>query len=146
MEHKEKQEIKWADVARYYAASGINGHFNRMLAELVGVDGDLAILFLGIVDGARQRRVVDFGSFTPILRALEDMTGDDAKELFMYLHGNYPIFEGTDSQLIALMLGKSFNLTDADGSRMLHWLIQRQFDVFGLIKSGQAIRKEMENK
>ena len=142
MEHKEKQEIKWADVARYYAASGINGRFNRMLAELVGVDGDLAILFVGVVDGARQRRVVDFGSFTPILRALEDMTQKDADE-YISKFTTYQKFIGTPSAVTLALESIDHGLwrIERGGASVTHWLISKGFDVFGLIESGQAIRK-----
>lgn len=110
-------------------------------------------------------------AYTPILRHLEDMTEAECFELASLIWGESDLipFTRNDSQRIIKHKDIKFNGKDdpygdclfvvgVDGRasswpirmnqmtpQAVHWLISRGFDLFGLIESGQAIRKEAGN-
>lgn len=130
--------LKWVDVAHYYLKSGING-----MAKLPNSDMKPFALPIGINDvGDYPHRM-----FTPILRALEDMTEGEARELFeidgiLWEHSSVSDFMDSPKQAYTAQFEKeNWVLTPNE----FVWLISKGFDVFGLIDSGQAIRKEESN-
>ena len=148
-------ETKWADVAHYYLKSGIKCNVYR--GDLTERRGDCkhTVETFGIKHLRVAADSMTFGC-VPILRHRDDMTEAEAREIWeihfgkAYEIGPFNELEepckdeilnsatyGTRNRLnTELMLGNSLTL---------HWFISRGFDVFGLIESGQAIRKEMGN-
>lgn len=140
-------DTKWADVAHYYLQSPI------VLSDDEGNEYDRGIA----VNSNRYYRC------TPILRHLDDMTeaevlecikcgwpdgaGKPIKEFacipdhsaFGSAFAYKIVFDGSPHYMAGTMSFRSLN-----GNQFL-WLISRGFDVFGLIESGQAIRKEAGN-
>ena len=126
---------KWADVANYYLKSGIYG-----MASLNGSKRDPLYMPMG------SRDIEDFPPrvFVPILRHRDDMTEADEVAAFEYVEQReWP--EKWPKITKSLMISRSFNMDDPKAARLFLWLISRGFDVFGLIESGQAIRKEVGN-
>lgn len=132
----------WPEVAHYYLKSGIDG-----MASFAGDEKSLKVP-IGINDVTMSSR----RTFTPLLRALEDMTKEEMLQFATEVGGGIPpigenlVFSIKDGSItIAADHGDGmfwFYSLDSMTSAQFHWLIQRGFDVFGLIESGQAIRKE----
>ncbi len=156
-------DTKWADVAHYYSKSYIEIVTLRgsspKTGRLVSMYQSDAITVLFGENRKMNRRkfsIVQLEWCKPILRHRDDMTEAEAREIWeihfgkAYEIGPFNELEepckdeilnsatyGTRNRLnTELMLGNSLTL---------HWFISRGFDVFGLIESGQAIRKEMGN-
>ena len=141
----------WPEVAHYYAYSGIMGKLNwgpNSINLPLDSPQDAALIH-DRLDHIRSKQI----TFTPILRALKDMTEEEARELFAIV--GQPIHNARLDEIVAdygirkrtipeyvveYVVECSFKLSIS--TVIQHWLIQRGFDVFGLIASGQAIRKE----
>ena len=78
----------------------------------------------------------------PILRHVENMTKVDAIELEKYIYGDDG---GTYIGYNSLRVAKLLLRVGEYEPRLFLWLISKGFDLFGLIKSGQAIRREVGN-
>ena len=137
-------EIKWAEVAHYYAAAGIEISLipytiDQFMTGVIEVNKGIytSSAFYKGGDCAYKTgtgySTADTGKYLPILRALEDMTLQEKMEIFA-LAG--PSEKPHDWEF-------RINIIEEYSASELHWLIQRGFDVFGLIASGQAIRKEV---
>ena len=131
-------DTKWADVAHYYLRSGIKCNVSR--GDLTGKQGD----WRQVVEkfGAKHLRVNSDGMTfwcVPILRHRDDMTEAEDNEC-MLVHTRW--VEDSDLRRVIWSLAKQHKTFDQYST---HWLISRGFDVFGLIESGQAIRKEAGN-
>ena len=151
-------ETKWADVAHYYAKSD-----HEVYLSWINDDGTQCEM-------TRKAQFEDFKPYyierfnlKPILNHLRDMTeaqvlecikcgwpvvaGKPIKEFACIPdHSEFGsaftykiVFDGSPHYMAGTM---SFRSLD---SNQFVWLISRGFDVFGLIESGQAIRKEAGN-
>lgn len=158
-------DTKWADVAHYYTKSQIDlkiknrDHAERFLMvsfRNVGSSHFEEWVNDGVYWRAYGSQFSAWADHKPILRHRDDMTEAEAREIWeihfgkAYEIGPFNELEepckdeilnsatyGTRNRLnTELMLGNSLTL---------HWFISRGFDVFGLIESGQAIRKEAGN-
>lgn len=121
---KRAEEIgtKWADVAHYYAKT----HYPQRREEWLHL----------VQDGP------NIGIFVPILRHRDDMTEADAREV-------YRLAWGFDIDISVSVWDSGIDWVESLHG-MYHpavfiWLISRGFDMFDLIESGQAIRKEVAN-
>jgi hypothetical protein len=135
--------LKWADVAHYYqyvahevfVSHGGNEPIRRMLEE----GENLAQYY-------RRRDLVD-GKFvaTPILRHLDDMTRDEALEIYQSVGHLWEQNSVSDFYNLPM----DWHIRNRIRREFPEWhamewqyLISRGFDMFRLIESGQAIRKE----
>lgn len=148
-------DTKWADVAHYYAKSGIFCQWNQ-----IDEDGENIFEFdeVSYLDGPEDCK--------PILIHFEDITGDQAREYYTLKTGlpskyvNRIIIRGKSADIVSVTYLKKFpaakvifvdianKATPLGGqhtTKEFIWLISHGFDVFGLIESGQAIRKEAGN-
>ena len=131
-------EIKWAEVAHYYQKSEILIQTNDVgIREMLGAQGTRGVMYATRAHAMLSR----WGQHKPILRALEDMTEDEAMELWNSVLGRVAFDESLYSPYGTPL---RMYLTKADFwlPNEFHWLISKGFDVFGLIASGQAVRKE----
>lgn len=145
-------DTKWADVAHYYAFSGVMGELDwGPNSERIPLGSpQISELTIGRVSPIREGEIV----FAPILRHRDDITEAEARELsIIHLDDDFDMPEN-ESCLDSL----NFDLAGGrlqKGNTVLsmwigqpsawHWLISRGFDMFDLIESGQAIRKEAGN-
>ena len=131
-------ETKWADVAHYYLKSGIKCNVYR--GDLTERRGDCKHTVETF--GVKHLRVavdsITFGC-VPILRHRDDMTEAEDNEC-MLVHTRW--ISNEEFKNVIWSLTKQHKTFDQYST---HWLISHGFDVFGLIESGQAIRKEMGN-
>ena len=163
-------DTKWADVAHYYTKSHIEvvslRGSNPKTGQLMGMyQSDAVTVMFGKNQNVDKRKfsVVQLEWCKPILTHLRDMTeaqvlecikcgwpvvaGKPIKEFACIPdHSEFGsaftykiVFDGSPHYMAGTM---SFRSLD---SNQFVWLISRGFDVFGLIESGQAIRKEMGN-
>ena len=135
-------ETKWADVAHYYLKSGIKCNVYR--GDLTERRGDCkqTVETFGVKHLRVAADSMTFGC-VPILRHLDDMTEADAREIYTIESGN----QSTEGNIYhPKMKDWFFNWKKGEvKAKTFYWLISRGFDVFGLIESGQAIRKEVGN-
>ena len=165
-------DTKWADVAHYYTKSQIDlqiknrDHAERFLmVSFRNVGGSHFEEWVndGVYWRAYGSQFSAWADHKPILRHRDDMTeaqvlecikcgwpvvaGKPIKEFACIPdHSEFGsaftykiVFDGSPHYMAGTM---SFRSLD---SNQFVWLISRGFDVFGLIESGQAIRKEMGN-
>lgn len=136
----EKQEIKWEEVAHHYSRSKISISSGSEVHDV----SELSIYPHGIlIEFGRGGFVFTWEEHKPILCAVEDMTEAEAMELWNSVPGRVAFDESLYSPYGSPLRMYS---TKADFwlPNEFHWLTQRGFDVFGLIESGQAIRKEAQ--
>jgi len=137
--------LKWADVAHMYSD-----------IDIVDLDGEkmrnasfdrggkcLAIPYVK-VEGMPLKRLRQVNEYLPILRHLEDMTEDEARDFDFYRSG-YP-WKEDDGSCAAFVKYQYRVYRDgvikSYGSPIaLHWLYKNGFDLHRLIESGEAIRK-----
>ena len=131
-------ETKWADVAHYYLRSGIKCNVYR--GDLTERRGDCkhTVETFGIKHLRVAADSMTFGC-VPILRHRDDMTEAEDNEC-MLVHTRW--ISNEEFKNVIWSLTKQHKTFDQYST---HWLISHGFDVFGLIESGQAIRKEMGN-
>mgnify|MGYP003473311011 FL=1 len=131
-------DTKWADVAHYYLRSGIKCNVYR--GDLTERRGDCkhTVETFGIKHLRVAADSMTFGC-VPILRHRDDMTEAEDNEC-MLVHTRW--ISNEEFKNVIWSLTKQHKTFDQYST---HWLISRGFDVFGLIESGQAIRKEMGN-
>jgi len=143
-------DTKWADVAHYYSRSPITILNERGDEYDCSIAVSLGYLYL----------------WKPILIHFEDITGDQAREFYTLKTGlpskyvNRIIIRGKSADIVSVTYLKKFpaakvifvdianKATPLGGqhtTKEFLWLISHGFDVFGLIESGQAIRKDVEN-
>ncbi len=139
-------DTKWADVAHYYSKSHIEvvslRGSNPKTGQLMGMyQSDAVTVMFGKNQNVDKRKfsVVQLEWCKPILLHFEDMTEDEDNEC-MLVHTRW--VEDSDLRRVIWSLAKQHKTFDQHST---HWLISRGFDVFGLIESGQAIRKEAGN-
>ena len=139
-------DTKWADVAHYYAKSYIEIVTLRgsspKTGRLVSMYQSDAITVLFGENRKMNRRkfsIVQLAWCKPILRHRDDMTEAEDNEC-MLVHTRW--ISNEEFKNVIWSLTKQHKTFDQYST---HWLISRGFDVFGLIESGQAIRKEMGN-
>lgn len=148
-------ETKWADVSHYYKYVEhevlISHSRNRDPLKRISKEGeDLSVYY-------RRPDLVEAGFITvPTLRHRDDMTEADARELWEIQIGEAWVQDTDETAIQCLFfnIGNS-QMEMADNATFLsvlvgepkawNYLISRGFDVFGLIESGQAIRKEVGN-
>ena len=136
-------DTKWADVAHYYLRSGIKCNVYR--GDLTERRGDCKQTVETF--GVKHLRVaVDSMTFgcVPILRCIDDMTEVDAMSLWKSV-ANRVAFDDSVYAAYGSPLVIYRSKFKALQPEEFHCAIQLGFDVFGLIESGQAIRKEMGN-
>ncbi len=153
-------DLKWRDIAHYYAKSRIQIQLlrgsNPKKGELVNVADMLYVLFEA--DKAHKDQYFSHVSFEwskPILRHLEDMTEADYRELYKFVYGEYVDVAikdcwGTYREYFTFTRDcrgmVMTELSDKLGnSRARHWFYQNGFDLDDLIERGEAIRKEATN-
>lgn len=131
-------ETKWADVAHYYLRSGIKCNVYR--GDLTERRGDCkhTVETFGIKHLRVAADSMTFGC-VPILRHRDDMTEAEDNEC-MLVHTRW--ISNEEFKNVIWSLTKQHKTFDQYST---HWLISHGFDVFGLIESGQAIRKEAGN-
>lgn len=128
-----KKPKLWADVAHHYLLSNIEmrdvgkwkhptEYFTPSIPRTPQLE-DLTLLDRGDIQ------------LKPVLRHLDDMSEVEDNEC-MLIHTQWVHHESVGPIIWSLAKQhKSFDQYSA------HWLISHGFDVFGLIESGQAIRK-----
>ena len=104
--------------------------FNHL--RLLGVEGNAAY----VSHPATGRMVKDINYLKPILRPLSDMTEEELQEC-----GNLVVDFSDDESGLGLNEHKWQDFTLLLCAEQFHWLIQRGFDLFGLIEAGLAIDK-----
>ena len=156
-------DTKWADVAHYYTKSHIEvvslRGSNPKTGQLMGMyQSDAVTVMFGKNQNVDKRKfsVVQLEWCKPILTHLRDMTEAEARELWEIQIGEAWVQDTDETAIQCLFfnIGNS-QMEMADNATFLsvlvgepkawNYLISRGFDVFGLIESGQAIRKEMGN-
>lgn len=132
-------KIQWESVAHYYAFSNIMGELSwGPNSGKTSKSKTPAELTIGRIAPIREGDI----SFKPILRDLDDMTDAEIEEAHIVEWGE-PIDIG-DSPLqyrsrVEWLQGYDGHFSPA----LFAYLISRGFDVFRLIETGQAIRKEV---
>lgn len=127
--------LKWAEVAHMYINSGITSKDGHDFVECR--DGQTLWQY-------HDEAVQDFpfelpdGDF-PILRHRNDMTEAEALRIFKIVHGDDG---GEYSAPNALIWFKRCIDDRGMSPNFMYGCISLGFDVFGLIESGEAIRKE----
>lgn len=153
-------EIKWADVARMYAKSGIFIRLipyqtNQFTRGAVTINqGDYRLIyandvgcFYGYGDNKSVPSLSTYGKHQPILRHREDITEEEARE---FMNG-FALFDWEEAKGLphgyksAKQWFIEYFSDDFITPAQTLWLLNRGFDLFGLIESGQAIRKEVSN-
>jgi len=132
--------LKWADVAHMYINSGIRSKEGHMLVECRDGQNLWQYQDEGVQDFPFDLPSGDL----PILRHLEDMTEDEARDFDFYRSG-YP-WKEDDGSCAAFVKYQYRVYRDgvikSYGSPIaLHWLYKNGFDLHRLIESGEAIRK-----
>lgn len=139
--------LKWADVAHYYIGATVLRN-EGFVCDLRPTGFDSVRQVVCVLDDREFLQTFRIGDCSVHLRALEDMTEGEYRELYEAVYdekylNHYDashyfkekhMYSREDSVLKEL-LGRP---------RAWHWLISKGFDVFGLIESGQAIRKGVE--
>lgn len=145
----------WADVAHHYAKSNLSiivGKFDHGpemgMIFSTGLHENCAWaehgIWCEIEDGAF---VSNWESHKPILIHRDDMTDEQARECFK-------IYDGTEDAVLSDVTDVLYFDPNQMASTLEVWigdpavwhhLIAKGFDLFGLIESGQAIRKERLN-
>lgn len=168
-------DTKWADVAHYYTKSQIDlqiknrDHAERFLmVSFRNVGGSHFEEWVndGVYWRAYGSQFSAWEDHKPILTHFEDITGDQAREFYTLKTGlpskyvNRIIIRGKSADIVSITYLKKFPaakvifvdiankatpLGGQHATKEFLWLISRGFDVFGLIESGQAIRKEVTN-
>lgn len=152
----EKQEIKWAKVAPYY-----QGKVKVLTND--GIEFTPVFFWQSGMAWDGDRRQEPAGKYKPILRALEDMT--DQRRLQVLEEREWWAFERDHEQARLITrddprwdgncvkwevfrhggwLEGTISLTNDHIGNVIKY-INEGFDVFGLIESGQAIRKEVKS-
>ena len=136
------QETKWQEVAHYYLLSNIEmrdvgkwkhptDYFTPTKPSAPRLEG-LTYLDRGDIQ------------LMPVLRHLEDITEDEDREC-MEVHTRWVEEENwTDKESLKKVIWNLAKENKAFDQYSSHWLFSHGFDVFGLIESGQAVRKEKE--
>ena len=139
-------ETKWKDVAHYYQFSDIeiqlpcgNRKFKGMTNQISGDSNHKKAFYLDAGGYFTRSTDANVSQYKPTLRHLDDMTEAEDNEC-MLVHTRW--ISNEEFKNVIWSLTKQHKTFDQYST---HWLISRGFDVFGLIESGQAIRKEMGN-
>jgi len=139
---------KWADVAHYYSKSEIFIQTEDVgIREMLGVRGTRGVMYATRAHAMHSR----WSQHKPILRHRDDMTEAEAKELFSQSRPS-PF----DETIFSVSYGNELNYYRSNHFSLpfnrsvwraieFLWLISKGFDMFGLIESGQAIRKGVDN-
>lgn len=116
-------EIKWADVAHYYQKSEILIQTNDVgIREMLGAQGTRGVMYATRAHAMLSR----WGQHKPILR--DDKTEAEETEIRR--------METSEETIMRLKYGVM-------SPKVLAKHFEMGIDVFGLIKSGQAIRKSI---
>lgn len=113
------ENLQWAEVAHHYMPTHVNQVFSLWWVK---VPNDSTVY-----------------TPVPILRHIGDMTEDEDHEC-MLIHTR--LIEDIELKRVVWSLTKQHETFDQYST---HWLLSRGFDLFGLIASGQAMRKEVLN-
>ena len=157
-------EIKWAEVAHYYAAAGIEISLipytiDQFMTGGVEVNKGIYTSSAFYKGGGCAYKTgtgystADTGKYLPILRAYEDMTPKQLAEVAeldgweFYSNGEeLRGFMNSDGTYGEVSKGNKNAYLFTDGRftpAQVHKMTEMGIDVFGLIKSGQAIRKSI---
>ena len=133
-------DIKWEDVSHMYINSGIVSQEGHHLVECREGQNLWQYHDEDVRDFPFELPEGDL----PILRHRDDMTEAEAMQLCEVVFGEGWVDDGALDYLTHYPDSKGEMLIlDLIGNRdCWHWLISNGFDVFGLIESGEAIRKE----
>lgn len=161
-----ENQMKWADVAPYYLPIDIDFTGGYSILEYrpggewcIGREGEESTFF---DDWDDVEDVTDPTYCKPILRHLEDITEGEAIEYASGVGNGIPSRgKNPHSRLVKSSRGVAILTTTVHGDSknerycesrtcyfdkltptQFHWLISKGFDIFGLIESNQAIRKE----
>ena len=156
-------DTKWADVAHYYQFSDIEIQIGIGQRKFKGVSqhdsvrgGIKRALFQDSGGMFTRSTEYEISEYKPILIHRDDMTEAEARELWEIQIGEAWVQDTDETAIQCLFfnIGNS-QMEMADNATFLsvlvgepkawNYLISRGFDLFGLIESGQAIRKEMGN-
>jgi hypothetical protein len=129
------EPIKWADVAHYYTNIPIlvdglqihNGYHFYPSGKCKAYD-----IFEYQSGTVRSHETFQSVEYQPILRHLEDMSEEERDEFAAITLQSNGRYQDWTVELIHQRSGAT------------HWLLSKGFDLFGLIESGQAIRKGVE--
>ena len=152
-------EFKWADVAHYYTKSPIGAMVNGVKRVVASMDSDGSIYTDEAPSHGQGVTVypesVEIGEYTPILRHRDDLTEEEARELYAHSEESLKDVLGDDYEPPKSYKAEIFRKVTHKGTwsfmdhilgnpRDWYKLIEWGFDVFGLIEAGEAIRKEVE--
>jgi len=164
---------KWADVAHYYQFSAIeiqlpcgNRAFKGVTGQISGDSNHKKAFYLDAGGHYTRSTDANVSQYLPILRALEDMTGEEAREYYTLKTGldskyvNRLIIRGKSADIVSVEYLKKYRsaavifvdiankATPIGGQyapKELAYLIQKGFNVFGLEWGTEAIRKGVES-
>ena len=147
-------EIKWPHVAHMYLKSRIEVVTLRGSKERTGRlihmnEPDAITVLFGEKEEIHRQKisVVKLEWCKPILRHREDITEEESREfmkdftLFAWEEATQLPVGWKSAKEWAIDILNDGEFTPAQTL----WLLNRGFDLFGLIESGQAIRKEVSN-
>lgn len=161
-------KLKWADVAHHYQFSGVEMERSgkRFTFSGVLVKSGKKFAMVNYPDGRTQSSVYHLEEYLPVLRAKEDITEPEAREMYTlktklppkYL--NRLIIRGRSTDVVSVeylkkyprakvifvdISNKATRLEGSYSAKELHWLLLRGFNVFDLEWESEAIRKEVQN-
>lgn len=127
-------EVKWKDVAHMHLSCQVEyldyftdtrriGRMNMVGEDNFFIDGD--------------NNAQEIAQAKPILRKLSDMTEEEKKELRKIMSN-----AGSVNMLPEIRTSNVLQLFfNAENPKIMLWLLQRGFDLYNLIESGEAIDK-----
>lgn len=147
----------WADAAHYYSKSGIQVQKTFKPEFLTSNIGRKITIVNGGIHAFDYSRW-EFWSkghsdqhilkMIPILRHRDDMTREEADQLFEADGLVWDHSSASDFATSALEWYKAHKFSKPHPEytpNEFHWLISRGYDLFSLIESGQAIRREAQH-
>jgi len=122
------------DVLYYYQGCEFQRKESGSIYKIIG--NVETILTLKSKQGSIIKLNMVYGKL--ILRRIESMTEEEKKELRILMHGMT-----SENLLPKIAAGPIIDLfVNKRDPQIIHWLLSKGFDLFGLIDSGQAIEKK----
>jgi hypothetical protein len=138
--------IKFKDIAHLYLWCELSSRGDAQ-GKLFAVDADGEWL-ISDGDGISNFRAEWNPSLKPILRHLDDITEEDARGCYKAAYGME--WKDSEGSAIEYMAQKDewyapLWVLDLGKSSVWTYLLSRHYDLHGLIKAGEALRKEVGN-
>lgn len=118
--------MKAKEVLHYYLGQEVSTDSGSETLDAIYNNGDIETLFRG-----HLRNYYSLERVKPILRPLSDMTEEELREMCDKANVGYRSLESFKIHFSQILFPAEF-----------HYLLSHGFDLFGLIESGEAIKKE----